>query len=163
MSFSVKSFESERLILWRRRDSCGETPKIFNCPFQFDHHRKMLMSDYRLMPSVVIQCESEIDQFCDGGIEVHGKTIHCLMESARKTYKTVGKASGEFGEKCFKAIQKLLRVSCRVFPEIIPYLFIQFQFVSLFIYLFIHTIIIISEGFRNIVCIKFCHPKPSCL
>lgn len=48
-------------------------------------HRRSLMEDYQLSPSVVRACENDISKFCNEKLEGNGRTIHCLMEHARPT------------------------------------------------------------------------------
>lgn len=52
------------------------------CEVELLDYRKMLMEDYRLSPEIVNGCKDEIERFCNG-LEVGGKTIHCLMDHAR--------------------------------------------------------------------------------
>lgn len=52
------------------------------CTAEIIDHRKMLMDDYRLSPELMQNCANDIIGLCKG-IEVGGKTIHCLMEHAR--------------------------------------------------------------------------------
>ena len=56
------------------------------CRMEMLVHRKMLMEDYRLSPELVGKCSEDIDKFCKG-LEVGGRTIHCLMEHARTRKK----------------------------------------------------------------------------
>lgn len=53
-----------------------------DCEIEMVEHRKILMEDYRLSPEIVDGCAYEISNFCSG-LEVGGKTIHCLMDHAR--------------------------------------------------------------------------------
>ncbi|KAK7475018.1 hypothetical protein BaRGS_00033765 [Batillaria attramentaria] len=48
--------------------------------------RERLMSDYRISPELMARCQTEIHDHCDGGLEVGGKTLHCLMKLARKRH-----------------------------------------------------------------------------
>ena len=45
--------------------------------------RRSLMEDYMISPEIVQACEREIKEQCDG-MERNGKTLHCLMDQARK-------------------------------------------------------------------------------
>lgn len=56
------------------------------CEAEMMDHRKMLMEDFRLSPEIVENCKTEIASICNG-LEAGGKTIHCLMEHARKRKK----------------------------------------------------------------------------
>ena len=42
-----------------------------------------------MSPSLMTACESDITEFCGGGVERGGKTIHCLMEHARPHFGNV--------------------------------------------------------------------------
>lgn len=53
-----------------------------DCKAEMFDHRKILMDDYRLSPEIVDGCARDISQFCNG-LEVGGRTIHCLMEHTR--------------------------------------------------------------------------------
>nr|CAD7586716.1 unnamed protein product [Timema genevievae] len=57
-----------------------------DCQMEMVEHRKILMEDYRLSPEIVSQCSEDITKFCNG-LEVGGKTIHCLMEHTRPRKK----------------------------------------------------------------------------
>lgn len=57
-----------------------------DCQVEMFDHRKMLMDDYKLSPEIVNDCNGDISNFCNG-LEVGGKTIHCLMEHARPRKK----------------------------------------------------------------------------
>ena len=59
----------------------------------------MLMSDYRLNPQLVSECNEEITKYCGGGIERNGKTLHCLFLNAKKFFKI-----GQFNLGCFKEV-----------------------------------------------------------
>ena len=45
--------------------------------------RRSLLEDYRISPSLMLACDGDIMEFCGGGVERGGQTIHCLMEHAR--------------------------------------------------------------------------------
>lgn len=53
-----------------------------DCEVEMMEHRKMLMEDYRLSPEIMDNCKEEIEKYCNG-LEVGGKTIHCLMDHVR--------------------------------------------------------------------------------
>ena len=46
--------------------------------------RSELMQDYKISPELVSACEKEIKEYCDGGLELDGATIECLMENSMK-------------------------------------------------------------------------------
>ena len=49
------------------------------CDAELMSYRQFLMEDYELSPEVVTQCATEIRDFCDGGLQKQGETLHCLM------------------------------------------------------------------------------------
>ena len=53
-----------------------------DCQIEMVEHRKILMEDYRMSPEIVMDCLDAIHMYCNG-LEVGGKTIHCLMEHIR--------------------------------------------------------------------------------
>ena len=61
-------------------------------------HRKMLMEDYHLSPDLVVHCKSELEQFCGGGVQTNGRTLHCLMKHAR------GHKNKRFSSECRKQV-----------------------------------------------------------
>lgn len=62
-----------------------DQPVAGECQAQMIEHRRSLMEDYHLSPSVVHNCESDIAKFCRDRLEGNGRTIHCLMDHARPT------------------------------------------------------------------------------
>ena len=52
---------------------------VRDCQVEMIEHRKILMEDYHLSPEIVSHCSDDIITYCSG-LEVGGKTIHCLME-----------------------------------------------------------------------------------
>lgn len=75
-----------------------------DCEKEMLEHRKMLMADYRLSPEIVTDCKLEIKTLCFG-VEIGGKTIHCLMENARISKHTKRKISNT----CVRALEQLVR------------------------------------------------------
>lgn len=67
-----------------------------DCEVELMEHRKMLMEDYRLSPEIVGNCAKEITSFCSG-IEIGGRTIHCLMDHVR--IKNIKKRIGPLCER----------------------------------------------------------------
>lgn len=61
------------------------------CEQELIEHRRILMSDYQIQPSLVKQCSTVIAEHCGNGIERGGKTLHCLMQKIKlaKTDKTI--------------------------------------------------------------------------
>lgn len=52
------------------------------CTNEMIDHRRMLMEDYNLSPEIVNSCKNETLMYCNGGYQVGGRTIHCLMNQA---------------------------------------------------------------------------------
>ncbi|GFS06290.1 Golgi apparatus protein 1 [Elysia marginata] len=69
--------------------------------------RSELMQDYKISPELVSACEGEIKEFCDGGLELDGATIECLMKEAQDKRN----AADSFGSACKAQIQQLLVVA----------------------------------------------------
>ena len=63
------------------------------------------MEDYQLSPSLVKYCGDEIREFCAGGLERGGKTIHCLMGAV----KSVAKRKRVKAE-CLVELKELMKV-----------------------------------------------------
>lgn len=73
-----------------------------DCEKEMLEHRKLLMADYRLSPEIVNDCKLEIKTLCFG-IEIGGKTIHCLMENARVAKHNKRK----FSDSCIRAVSTI--------------------------------------------------------
>jgi Golgi apparatus protein 1 len=73
------------------------------CKAEILEHRKAIMADYQINPNLVDACADEINNYCGGGTERGGKTLHCLMRKARisMTKKNSGLA---FGTKCISEV-----------------------------------------------------------
>ncbi|CAK1603409.1 unnamed protein product [Parnassius mnemosyne] len=84
-----------------RNDSTKLTPE---CVAEMIDHRKMLMDDYRLSPELMQNCANDITNLCRG-IEVGGKTIHCLMEHARPRKRKERRIS----MSCQKSLEALVQ------------------------------------------------------
>nr|KAG5690596.1 hypothetical protein BaRGS_022600 [Batillaria attramentaria] len=87
--------------------------------------RERLMSDYRISPELMARCQTEIHDHCDGGLEVGGKTLHCLMKLARKRHPGTPISSECRSQKlsraCEQAVRRVIRqraVSVDLNPEI---------------------------------------------
>lgn len=74
-----------------------------DCEVEMVEHRKIMMEDYRLSPEIVDGCSLEISKFCSG-LEVGGKTIHCLMDHARLKNK-----NKRIGDSCQRALEDLVK------------------------------------------------------
>lgn len=90
---STSLFSSELKLKWKisflvlscNLQMCSFAPgsKISkDCEVEMVEHRQILMEDYRLSPEIVTLCSNDISKFCKG-LEIGGKTIHCLMEHTR--------------------------------------------------------------------------------
>ncbi|XP_047545273.1 Golgi apparatus protein 1 [Vanessa atalanta] len=78
-----KGVRLAQILLCLENVSRNESIKLSpECVAEMTDHRKMLMDDYRLSPELMQNCANDITMLCRG-IEVGGKTIHCLMEHAR--------------------------------------------------------------------------------
>jgi Golgi apparatus protein 1 len=53
------------------------------CRAEILEHRKAIMADYKINGEVADACADEITNYCGGGVERGGKTLHCLMRKAR--------------------------------------------------------------------------------
>lgn len=74
-----------------------------DCKAEIFDHRKMLMNDYRLSPEIVDRCSTDISTFCSG-LEVGGKTIHCLMDNARYKNNRL-----RISSECQRALETLVK------------------------------------------------------
>ncbi|XP_015515645.1 Golgi apparatus protein 1 [Neodiprion lecontei] len=74
-----------------------------DCQSEMFDHRKILMEDYRLSPEIVSDCGNDIQNFCNG-LEVGGKTIHCLMEHTRSRKKKL-----RVTPNCQRALEGLIK------------------------------------------------------
>ncbi|XP_012286119.1 Golgi apparatus protein 1 [Orussus abietinus] len=75
----------------------------FDCQAEMFDHRKILMEDYRLSPEIVDGCANDISMFCNG-LEVGGKTIHCLMEHTQTRKK-----KSRISAVCQRALEDLIK------------------------------------------------------
>lgn len=60
------------------------------CVAEMREMRQSLLEDYQITPNLVKACSAEIKDSCGGGLQREGKTLHCLMDLARKTEKQEG-------------------------------------------------------------------------
>ncbi|PSN56256.1 Golgi apparatus protein 1 [Blattella germanica] len=74
-----------------------------DCQIEMMEHRKILMEDYRLSPEIVSDCLDDIQTYCNG-LEVGGKTIHCLMEHIRSR-----KRKERVSPVCQRALESLVK------------------------------------------------------
>ncbi|XP_049951626.1 Golgi apparatus protein 1 [Schistocerca serialis cubense] len=82
------------------RNGTKVTPE---CQSEMIEHRKILMEDYRLSPEIVLSCPDDISKYCKG-LEVGGRTIHCLMEHARQKRK-----EERISPACQRALEVLVK------------------------------------------------------
>ncbi|KAI5736967.1 hypothetical protein M8J76_008902 [Diaphorina citri] len=75
------------------------------CQAEMTSHRKMLLTDYRLSPEIVTRCSEDIVTYCRG-LEAGGKTIHCLMEHARRNRK-----KERISPPCLRAVESLIKTA----------------------------------------------------
>lgn len=76
-----------------------------SCELELVEHRKILMSDYQLNPNLVKFCSAEITNYCGGGIERDGKTLHCLLN---KVKHTLNNSSFTFSVECINEVNRFL-------------------------------------------------------
>ncbi|VDK72684.1 unnamed protein product [Litomosoides sigmodontis] len=78
------------------------------CQHEMISHRKMMMSEFRLSPEVVLTCGREIDMFCSpkGDIEAEGRTLHCLLSHAQERNE-----NQRLGPQCMQALQTVMKVA----------------------------------------------------
>lgn len=98
-----KSIRLAQILLCLENTAKNGTALDPECEFEILDHRKMLMEDYRLSPEIVDGCKLEIEKFCSG-LEVGGKTIHCLMEHAR-----LPNENQRIGAVCQRAVSFLFK------------------------------------------------------
>ncbi|XP_065332192.1 Golgi apparatus protein 1 [Cloeon dipterum] len=75
-----------------------------DCQQEMLDHRKILLEDFHLSPEIVSGCAEDIKKFCDNGVQVGGKTIHCLMEHTR-----VKKKKERISPQCQRALEMLVQ------------------------------------------------------
>lgn len=59
-------------------------PISSECIAEVDDMRKTIMEDFQITPEIVISCDHEIRQYCSGGSNKEGKTLHCLMQLSQE-------------------------------------------------------------------------------
>ena len=74
-----------------------------DCDAELMAYRQYLMEDYELSPEVVANCKREIRDFCNGGLQRQGETVHCLM-----SLETDGGDDIEITEDCTEALYTLI-------------------------------------------------------
>lgn len=85
------------------KDGAGVEPE---CRAELVEHRKMLMTDFQLNPNIVKYCKDEIKNYCNGGIERGGKTLHCLLNKAKMSRVKIGYMNKlNFTDSCFAEVK----------------------------------------------------------
>ncbi len=67
-------------------------PVAAECVTELHDMRQSLLEDFQITPNLVKACSLEIKDSCGNGLQREGKTLHCLMDLARKTEKLQGSA-----------------------------------------------------------------------
>ncbi|KHJ48614.1 cysteine rich repeat-containing domain protein [Trichuris suis] len=75
-----------------------------DCENQLTEHRKMLFSDYRLEPELVLSCSSDIEKFCQDVMADGSKVLHCLMKVVQTRFK-------EMQPSCYQSVAKAVKVA----------------------------------------------------
>ncbi|GAB1597551.1 Golgi apparatus protein 1-like [Argonauta hians] len=84
-------------------------PISSECIAEVDDMRKAIMEDFQITPEIVIQCDTEIQKYCDGGANKEGKTLHCLMDLARPVlFKGSLKLQKHISQACENQLTNLL-------------------------------------------------------
>ncbi|GFO47337.1 Golgi apparatus protein 1 [Plakobranchus ocellatus] len=99
---------SRILLCLEKAQSDGKKVKD-KCLQEMFELRSELMQDYKISPQLVSACEKEIHKFCDGGLELDGSTIDCLMQNALAQQRP--QSDDKFGSECRAQIQELLAVA----------------------------------------------------
>lgn len=72
------------------------------CQNEIIEHRKILMTDYQLNPDLVKRCAQEVAEHCGNDIEPNGKTLHCLIRTAKLSRAD---KSLRFSNECFNQVR----------------------------------------------------------
>jgi Golgi apparatus protein 1 len=80
------------------------------CRKEMLEHRKNLMSDFKLSPGIVTECNDEIEKYCRG-FERGGKTLHCLFRNSKKA---TSKTDTDFKKSClFEVVYLTWKIQIR--------------------------------------------------
>lgn len=77
-----------------------------DCKEEMLAHRRQLMEDFKLSPDLMVSCKNDIDEFCNGGIETGGRTLHCLMKRIRNH-----NPRKRVSEQCRKELETVVKES----------------------------------------------------
>ncbi|KAL4715182.1 hypothetical protein ACJJTC_012229 [Scirpophaga incertulas] len=100
-----KDVRLAQILLCLENVSRNESTKLSSeCIAEMIDHRKMLMDDYRLSPELMQNCVNDITVLCRG-VEIGGKTIHCLMDHARPRRRKDKRISFA----CQRSLEKLVQ------------------------------------------------------
>ncbi|KRY36921.1 Golgi apparatus protein 1 -like protein [Trichinella spiralis] len=75
-----------------------------DCQAQIVEHRRMLMSDYRLAPELIITCARDLETYCKKEAADGSKALHCLMKASQMH-------PNEMNPSCIQAIVGVLKVA----------------------------------------------------
>uniref|UniRef100_A0A158Q8S0 Golgi apparatus protein 1 n=1 Tax=Elaeophora elaphi TaxID=1147741 RepID=A0A158Q8S0_9BILA len=103
------NFHLSWVLLCLENAAHANPDKVSNkCQHEMLSHRKMMMSEFRLSPEVVLTCGREIDVFCSpkGDIEAEGRTLHCLLSHAQERNE-----NQRLGPQCMQALQTVMKVA----------------------------------------------------
>uniref|UniRef100_A0A5S6QG49 Golgi apparatus protein 1 n=1 Tax=Trichuris muris TaxID=70415 RepID=A0A5S6QG49_TRIMR len=75
-----------------------------DCENQMAEHRKMLFSDYRLEPELVLVCSTDIEKFCQDVMADGSKVLHCLMKAVQTRFK-------EMQSPCYQSVARAIKVA----------------------------------------------------
>uniref|UniRef100_A0A915AS27 Golgi apparatus protein 1 n=1 Tax=Parascaris univalens TaxID=6257 RepID=A0A915AS27_PARUN len=78
------------------------------CQHEMLEHRRMMMSEFRMSPEVVLTCGQDIDRYCSpkGDIEGEGRTLHCLMGHAQQRAD-----SQKLTPQCMQALATVVKLA----------------------------------------------------
>ncbi|VDK41856.1 unnamed protein product [Anisakis simplex] len=78
------------------------------CRHEMIEHRRMMMSEFRMSPEIVLTCGQDIDRYCSpkGDIEGEGKTLHCLMGHAQQRSD-----AQKLTPQCLQAISTVVKLA----------------------------------------------------
>jgi Golgi apparatus protein 1 len=100
-----KDIRLAQILLCLEAAHKNNTKLLPDCLAEIFDHRKMLMDDYKLSPEIIIDCNDELNRFCQ---ETEGaQTIHCLMEHAKPRRKKELRVSPQ----CLRAVENLIKVT----------------------------------------------------
>ncbi|EYC08555.1 hypothetical protein Y032_0065g3610 [Ancylostoma ceylanicum] len=83
-------------------------PPSAECHHEMLSYRRLMLTEFRMAPELVMHCSQEIDKWCSprGDIEAEGRTLHCLMEHASSPDKNL-----QLGPQCMQAVKEVVKVA----------------------------------------------------